>query len=283
MSDDLRLRNYSARTERVYLDHVKALGNYYDAPPALLTADEIRAYLLNAINERGCSWSWWRQSVAALRLFYGRTLGLAGMVPNLPYPRREFRLPRVLSRPEVERLLRAVAILKYKVILMTIYSTGLRTTEAVSLATEDIDPGRMVIHVRQGKGRRDRIVPLSATLLDVFRHYWRLQGMRSWVFPGARYDTPVSTGTVQYWTRFAARTAGLPRGVTPRTLRHSFATHLFEAGTQLRTIQHLLGHTTLMATVIYTHLSQQHLAAVRNPLDYLNIDLAPQQLSFGGL
>lgn len=279
----MRLRNYSTRTEETYLSRVEALSRYYGESPDRLGLDEVRSFLLHAINERACSWSWWRQTVAALRFFYGRTLGRSGVVPCLPYPRKEFHLPEVLSTSEVERLFGAAIHLKHRLILMTIYSGGLRTSEAVRLASENIDTGRMVIQIRQGKGKKDRIVPLSRVLLEALRQYWRVDGMSKWLFPGLKPDAPITAGWVQHATQTAVARAGLPRRVTPRTLRHSFATHLLEAGTDIRIIQGLLGHATLNATLVYTHLSQRHLASVRSPLDGLNLPLAPRQLVLQGL
>ncbi len=283
MRDDMRLRNYSSRTEETYLARVDALGRHYGIPPDRLGLDQVRSFLLHAINQRGCSWSWWRQTVAALRFFYGRTLGRSGVVPCLPYPRKEFHLPEVLSTTEVEQLFNAVHHLKHRLVLMTIYSGGLRTSEAVGLASENIDTSRMVIQVRQGKGKKDRIVPLSRVLLEALRQYWRLEGMNRWLFPGTKPDSPITAGWVQHATQAAVARAGFSKRVTPRTLRHSFATHLLEAGTDLRIIQALLGHATINATLIYTHLSQRHLASIRSPLDGLDLPVAPRQLVFQGL
>jgi integrase/recombinase XerD len=283
MQDDLRLRNYSAATERIYLYHVDKFVHHFHSSPAVLGPEDIREYLLYLINERECSWSWSRQAVAALRFLYGVTLRRPHVVPTIPYPRREVHLPVVLTPLEVERLLSAVRCLKHKVILMTIYSAGLRLSEALNLTVADIDSGRMLIHVRQGKGKRDRILPLSPVLLHTIRQYQRVSDIGPWLFPGKSRLRPIRIGTVQGMIQRARTRAHLNKPATARTLRHSFATHLLESGTDIRVIQRLLGHATLASTEIYTHVSNLHLAAVRSPLDRLSLDLAPAQLTLDGL
>lgn len=282
MSDDLRLRNYSMRTEAAYIVHMIAVFRHFRRPPEDLSLDDVRSYLLHLINVRQCSWSWWKQAVGALRFFYGHTLGRAGVVPYLPFPKREVHLPVVLSLSEVERLINSVRSIKHRTVLMTIYGSGLRLSEARTLTPSDVDPCRMVIHVRQGKGKKDRFVPLSPILLDALRDYWRMAGMTRWMFPGRDDSKPISGERVQAATRDAAKRAGLAKRVSPRTLRHSYATHLLESGVDLLTIQKLLGHTSLNATVVYTHISQHRLAAVRSPLDQLSIGRQRYQLEFDG-
>jgi site-specific recombinase XerD len=282
MLDDLVLRNYSKRTQQVYSLHLRFVERYFGRALETLSTDDLRGYLLHVIRERRCSWSWWRGAVAALRFFYGTTLGRENVVPQLPFPRREFRLPEVLSASEVKALLMVVQPLKYKLLLMTIYSSGLRLSEALSLTPADLDTHRMLIMVTQGKGRKDRIVPLSPLLLEALREYWRRDGINSCLFPGRDPSRPVSSGRVQAVTRRARLQAGIQKRVTPRMLRHSFATHLLEAGTDLLTIQKLLGHIHLHSTAVYTHVTAQHLAGVRSPLDSLAVELAPTQLEFDG-
>lgn len=283
MLDDLRLRNYSRATEKMYLYHADRFVRYFDQSPARLGPEDIRAYLLHLINEKVCSWSWWKQAVATLRFLYGVTLGRQHVVPTIPYPRREVHLPVVLSPSEVERLLGVVRCLKHKVILMTIYSAGLRLSEALHLAPQDIDSASMLIHVRQGKGKRDRSLPLSPVLLHAVRQYRRCSDSGPWLFPGKHEDLPIAMSTVQGMVQRARTRAGISKRATARTLRHSFATHLLEAGTDLRIIQRLLGHATLASTEIYTHVSRRYLEAVRSPLDSLRVGLAPVQLTLEGL
>jgi len=282
MQTDLRLRNYSPATERMYLKHAERFAGHFDRSPEHLGPEHIRRYLLHLIEERGCSWSWWRQAVAALRFLYGTTLGRRDVVPAIPYPRREVRLPVVLDASEVERLFGATRHLRHKLILMTIYSGGLRLSEALRLTPGDIDSASMLIHVRHGKGRRDRIVPLSHSLLDGLRQYRRVQEIGFWLFPGQDPSRPISARAVERMTHLAGVRAGLTKRATPRSLRHSFATHLLEAGVNLRTIQELMGHAHLASTLIYLHVSRRHLASVVSPLDRLRVVVAPTQLSFRG-
>lgn len=283
MRNDLRLRNYSPKTENVYLYHLERFERFSGRSPALLNEEDIRRYLLHLRNDLACSWSWWKQAVAMLRFLYGITLQRESIVPRIPYPRRCVRLPLVLSVAEVERLLRHVRNLKHKTILMALYGAGLRLSEALHLATEEIDTARMLIHVRQGKGRKDRVVPLSPTLLDGIRQLQRAEGRGYWLFPGKHAYRPTSVSVVQTAIRTARRALGLSERVTARTLRHSFATHLLEAGTDLRVIQMLLGHSSLAATEVYTHVSRARLEDVQSPLDQLNVALAPTQLNLGAL
>jgi integrase/recombinase XerD len=276
---DLRLRNYAARTQERYAYYARGISRYCGKAAEDINADEVRQYLLYLLEERRCSSSTCRQAVASLRFLYGTTLGSPDVVQKLPYPRREYRLPVVLSPGEVERLLMACPSLTHRVILMAIYSAGLRLREATALRTRAIDTQRMSIHVEGAKGRKDRLVPLSPMLLASLRQYWRLRPASEWVFPGKNPLTSVSPYTVQTATRQARKRAGLFKPVTPRALRHSFATHLLEAGTDLRVIQALLGHARIEATTVYTHLSGRVLQAVASPLDKLALDFAPRQLA----
>lgn len=221
--------------------------------------------------------------MASLRFLYGTTLGRRDVLPSIPYPRREVRLPVVFTTSEVERLLNAVACIKHKVILMTIYSAGLRTAEALHLAPEDIGGGNMLIHVRHGKGKRERIVPLSPSLLHGLRQYGRIHRSGRWLFPGRDPSYPIHSRSVQRATTIAGWRANLSKRATPRSLRHSFATHLLESGTDIRIIQELLGHAHLATTLVYTHVSRRHLASVSSPLDRLLVDVAPVQLALEGI
>ena len=283
MQIDLRLRNYSRATERVYLHHIDRFVNHFDRSPLQLGPDHVRSYLLHLSSEGAYSWSWWRQAVSALRFLYGTTLRKRDVLPRIPYPRREVRLPVVLTTSEVERLLKAVDSVKHRVILMTIYSAGLRLSEALHLSPEDIDSAGMLVHVRHGKGRRHRIVPLSPSLLHALRQYRRMHNPRHWLFPGQDPRYPICTRTVQRVTNAAGVRARLNKRATPRSLRHSFATHHLEAGTDIRIIQELLGHAHLTTTLVYTHVSRRHLETVSSPLDRLSVDVAPVQLRLNGL
>jgi site-specific recombinase XerD len=197
------------------------------------------------------------------------------MLEHIPFPKVPLRLPIVLSPDEVARLIESANNPLYRTILMTLYSTGMRRAEIVQLKASDIDKERMLVHIRQGKGKRDRSVPLSQKLLDNLREYWRWMKPVTFVFPGIvdgrRVDAPLSDKVVWHACREAAQRAGITQRVTPHTLRHCYATHLLEAGADLRSIQLLLGHADISDTAIYLHLSQRHLKAVANPLDELTV------------
>jgi len=196
-------------------------------------------------------------------------LGKTWMIEHIPFPKQPKRLPVVLSRQEVQRLFEALSNVKHRTILMTLYATGLRIAETLALQLHDIDRQRMLIRVRQGKGGKDRYVPLSETLLEQLRRYWRSCRPPCWLFPGVDPDLPLTAGTVQKVCTKAARKAGLSKKVTPHTFRHTFATHHLEAGTDLKTIQVLLGHRTLNTTSIYLHVAAQAPGQSRDALDLL--------------
>src|SRR2546427_4517059 len=223
------------------------------------------------------SWRWGSvvARVAALRFFYVRTLRRHEFREALPYPKDRRRLPTVLSLEEVTRLINAAGNLLQRALLMTLYGTGMRRTEVSLLKVSDIDSQRMMVRVERGKGGAGRDIPLSPALLETLREYWRWKKPRTYLFPSSERkrgkEQPISDKTVWYACKEAARHAGLTKRVSPHCLRHSFATHLLEAGTDLRTIQILLGHGDLETTAQYLHLSQRHLQAVNNPLDSLSL------------
>jgi site-specific recombinase XerD len=208
------------------------------------------------------SWSQFNQVVAGLRFFFGTTLGRPGMVPMLPYGKRPRRLPTVLSVEEVIQLLAAARPGRERVLLQTGYACGLRISELVRLQVSDIDSSRMVVHVRQGKGQKDRQVPLSPRLLEELRHWWRRHRSKPWLFPGITertMDGPMHAGCLQRMCKRAVARARLAKHVSMHTLRHSYATHLLEAGVDVVTLQKLLGHNSLGTTARYLHLSRRHL------------------------
>jgi len=267
MLEDLRIRNYAAKTQRVYVQSVAAFARHFGRSPDVLGQEEIRAYLIHLREERKVSWSRFNQVVSALRFLYRYTLGREEMVPHLPYPRGERRLPRVLSVEEARRFLGSIANLKHRAALTTAYAAGLRVSEVVGLRVGDVDSQRMVIHVRQGKGRKDRMVMLSTQLLALLRVYVRAVRPGEWLFPGAVPARPLTVRSLQQACAKAARVSGLQKPVSVHTLRHSFATHLLEAGTDLRAIQTLLGHGSVRTTQRYTHVSTLRLQSIRSPLD----------------
>jgi integrase/recombinase XerD len=269
MLEDMRIRNLSPTTRKRYVDRVAAFANHFNKSPSLLGAEDIRVFLHYLVREKKLSSSSINVTVSALRFLYKVTLGCAWDVEKIHYARREKRLPVVLSPEEVTQFLKAVESKKHKVILMTVYATGLRILETTSLKTSDIDSQRMTIRVRQGKGKRDRFVMLSGKLLTILREYWKDFRPSSWMFYGKTKNDPVSAGTVRQVCRLASYESGLKKRVTPHILRHSFATHLLESGTNLRTIQILLGHKSPKSTTLYTHIAVQNLKATTSPFDSL--------------
>jgi len=273
MLADLRIRNYAERTQGIYMHRVAEMARHFKRSPEKLTKEEVRDYLRELKEVRRVSRSAFAQVIGALRFLYKVTLDRPDMVPYLPYPRLKRRHPVVLSAEEVVRLLRATRNLKHRTVAMVLYGAGLRITEALALELRDVDSARMVLTVRHGKGDRDRQVVLSSVLLEGLRVYWRAYRPSRWLFPGQKTDQPLGPSTIQRAVKAARLKAGIAKPVSPHTLRHSYATHLMEAGTDLRVIQTLLGHGSLRTTAIYTHVARERLRATRSPLDALSPEL----------
>lgn len=275
MLEELQRRNYSAITTRNYLRVVTEFAKYFGKPPDRLGLNELRTYQAYLLRERKLTPGTVVNQVAALRFFFVKTLKRHQFRDFLPYPQDRRRLPTVLSREEVSRLINAAGNLFRRTLLMTLYGTGMRRAELAHLKVSDIDSQRMIIRVVAGKGGKDCDLPLSPALLETLREYWRWRKPKLYLFPtrtlGRRLDQSISDKTVWIACSEAARRAGISKRVTPHTLRHSWATHLLEAGTDLRTIQVLLGHGDLETTAQYLHLSQRHLQTVANPLDGLSL------------
>jgi integrase/recombinase XerD len=268
MSEDMQLRHFSPRTQEAYLAAVARFAQHFGRSPAQLGPDHIRQYHLFLLSHHR-SRSVLMLTGAALRFVYTVTLRRPWSVERLPYPRRQRTLPVVLSRAEVARFLAAIAGLKHRALLTTIYAAGLRVSEVVTLKVRDIDSQRMVIRVCQGKGAKDRYVVLSPRLLTLLRTYWKAHRPTEWLFPGRIPGNPLTTRQVMRICHEVRQQAGLTKAVSPHTLRHSFATHLLEAGTDLRSIQLLLGHRSLSTTARYLHISPQLGLAVQSPLELL--------------
>jgi len=273
MLEELQRRNYSESTTRCYIRTVEDFAKRFKRSPDRLGPEHIREYQAELF-KRKLSPGTVTQRLAALRFFYIKTLQRAWSIAQTPYPKQGFRLPTILSQEEVARLIDAALTPYHRTLLMTLYATGVRRAELTQLKVSDIDSQRMVIHVRGGKGRKDRDVMLSPTLLEELREHWRRFQRKpsTWLFPGNRWHTggaPIDTKVVWNACQQAARRAGIEKNVHPHTLRHCFATHLLEAGADLRTIQMLLGHRDLEETTIYLHLSERHLSATASPLDLL--------------
>jgi integrase/recombinase XerD len=269
MIEDMTLRNLSPHTIRAYIDRVAVFAKHFGKSPENLGPTEIRAYLLFLVEKRHVSWGYYGQAICALRFLYRVTLGKDWVVEGVVTPRKEKKLPVVLSPDEVSQFFQAVTSLKHRAILMTAYAAGLRVSEVVALHVADIDSRRMVIRVRQGKGRKDRDVMLSPRLLAVLREYWKATRPAENLFPGNVPGKPISAAAVERACRGACEAAGLGKHVTVHTFRHCFATHLLEAGTNLRTIQLLLGHRSLGTTAVYTQVSATILGATQSPFDRL--------------
>lgn len=266
--DDLRLKNFSPNTIKVYVHSVEKFARHFRRSPEKLGFEEVRSYLVHLI-DRGLSRGTCVIARNSLRHLYQDTLGCSEWIDNLPRPKRERRLPVVLSRDEVGRLFSVVTNLKQKALFMVAYDAGLRLSEIRNLRVDDIDSQRMVIHVRQGKGKKDRYARLTPGLLKLLREYWRTSRPEGLLFPGASKDKPYDLATPGHLLKKACRKAGITKRVSMHTLRHSFATHLLEAGTNLRVIQHLLGHGRIQTTVLYTHISTEELQIAPSLMDEL--------------
>ena len=267
--DDLRLRNYSPRTVETYVTGVVRLARHFNRSPDLLGPDDIRAFQLHLL-ARKVSWCLFNQTVCALRFLYAVTLSRPAMVSHIPFGKRPKTIPiSIMSPEEVVRFLDAAMPGRDRTLLDVAYSCGLRLQELLGLQVGDIDSARMVVHVRRGKGQKDRLVPLSPRLLEVLRVYWRKGRPKSWLFPGPDADKALTDGGVQRMCRRTGVRAGLSKRITPHTLRHSYATGLLEAGVDLLTIQKLLGHRSFSTTLIYLHVRRPHLESIASPLDLL--------------
>ena len=276
MLEELQRRNYSQHTTRYYIRTVEDFARRFNRPPDRLGLRHIREYQAELFQKQKLSSGTINNRLAALRFFYIKTLKKNWSIAETPYSKRALHLPSILSQEEVTQLIDAALTPYHRILLLTLYATGVRNAELTHLKVSDIDSKRMVIHIQGGKGRRDRDVMLSPKLLEELREHWRHLPRKSstWLFPGNRWhnsDQPIDTKTPRNACKEAAKRAGIKKQVHPHTLRHCFATHLLEAGADLRTIQILLGHGDLKETTIYLHLSQRHLHATASPLDSLKL------------
>lgn len=270
MEREMVLRRMSVRTRQSYSEAVAALARHYRRRPDQLTEQEVQAYLLYLIEERKLAYSSCKVALHGLRFFYHETLKLEELNFDVPRARAPQKLPQILSREEIERLFVAATQFKHRVLLMTTYGAGLRVSEVCALKIGDIDSQRMTIRVEQGKGNKDRYSLLSPRLLKDLRHYWQMDRPRMWLFPAARSaDRPMSPPTAQKIYYLARDKAKITKRCGIHGLRHAFATHLLEAGTDVHTIQRLMGHGDIQTTMRYFHLAQQKIAATRSPLELL--------------
>ena len=275
MLEEIQRRNYSHRTARTYVRIVRDFAEYFHQPPNKLGPEQIRQYQAHLFQAKKLAPATVSQYVSALRFLFVKTLRRHFLTEYIPFPKSRKRLPTVLSPEEVSRLIDAACNLYHRTLLMTLYSTAARRAELCRLKVQDIDSQRMMIRINQGKGGRDREVPLSPKLLQTLRVYWRWMQPTTFLFPGTvkgvRADVPITPNVVWLACRQAAQRAGITKRLSPHSLRHSCASHLLEAGADLRTIQVLLGHSRLEHTLIYLHLSPKHLQAIPNPLDALEV------------
>jgi site-specific recombinase XerD len=270
MLEDMQVRNLAPLTQRAYTEQVARFARYFGRSPARLGAKEIRAYQVYLATERHLAPASLAITVAALRFLYTGTLQkpwAAAVV--IPTPKVPDTLPVVLSPAEVAQFLASVVLPNHRTILTTCYAAGLRISEAVRLTPAAIDSQRMVLRVTQGKGQKDRDVMLSPTLLEILRDWWRVSRPRPWLFPGDRPGAPITTRAVHRACRAARRRCGIAKAITPHSMRHAFAVHLLEAGTDVRTIQLLLGHRSLATTARYLRLTTTKVCATVSPLDRL--------------
>lgn len=271
MIRDMQLRRFSDRTQESYLYGVRGIAKHYMRPPNQLTDREIQDYILYMLNERKLAWSTCNISVSALRFLYGTTLGRTSTCLSIPPRKTEQRLPQILSVQELERLFNVTRNPKHRALLMTVYAAGLRVGEAVRLKATDIDGDRMTIRIQQGKGRKDRYTTLSPRLLKELRGYWKRCRPSEWLFPGKFPDRPMPRDTAYTIYVKAQLKAGIHKTGGIHSLRHAFATHMLEAGVDLRTLQILMGHRSLMTTQRYLRVTRKNLGAPGRPMDLLAI------------
>jgi integrase/recombinase XerD len=269
MLEDLQIRNYAPTTVAAYIRSVAGFAKYFGKSPEFLGAEHIREYQLH-LKEKGVSLSSYIQAVCGLRFLYSNTLHLAVGIERIPLPRYEKKLPVILSREEVKALLEAPRNLSHRTILTTMYAAGPRISEVAKLKVSDIDSRRNVIWIRGGKGHKDRQILLPPKLLELLRVYWRSKRPKDWLFPGGKPGRPISRESIYRACLKAAQKANISKPVHPHSLRHAFATHLLEAGVDLRTIQILLGHSKLETTARYLHVADTAVRSTVSPLELLD-------------
>ena len=277
MVEDMQLRNLALVTQRNYIAHVAAFAKFFGKSPEVLDQEAVREYLLYLLNERKLSAEGVNQQVSALKFIYLTTLEMPWNDLDFPRVKRPHRLPVVLSHEEVVQFFDYGPSLRYRAALMLCYGAGLRVSEAVAVKVGDIDSQRRLIRVEQGKGRKDRYAMLSPRLLEVLRVYWRAARPQPYLFPSWRSGRHLNAASLQQACRDAWLRSGLRKRVTVHTLRHSFATHLLENGTDVRVIQVLLGHSQIDTTARYTAVTPQLIGATLSPLDQLDRKLARRQ------
>lgn len=273
MIEDMQLHGLAAKTQQCYVDAVKNLARHYGRSPDRLSEPEVRQFFVHLINEKQVAESTLRVHLYGVKFFYQKTLGRPWLVFDIIRPRRRKKLPVVLSHDEVRRIVRRVRNATVRMCLTTIYSCGLRLSEGTHLRVTEIDSERMLVCVRQGKGGKDRYVPLAQCTLEQLRAYWKTHRSRPWLFPSRDTCSPVSNGLVQKTFKAALRESAVRKDASVHTLRHSYATHLLEHGVNLRVIQEVLGHKSPKTTAIYTHLTRKMIADLQATVNQLMADL----------
>jgi len=269
MIHDMQLQRLAPKTQKAYVTAVAGLAKFYQCSPDRLSPEQIRTYLHHLLVERRLAWSSCNQAAAGLKFFYTKTLGWDVLHLNLPPRTGRLQLPHILSTEELQRLFTHARNPRHRVLLMTTYAAGLRVSEVVRLRLTDIASDRLLLRVEQGTGRKDRSTILSTRLLTELRAYWQCYRPTPWLFTGLDPHTPMPIGTAQKISYHTKQRAGITHGHGIHTLRHCFATHLLEAGADVRTIQMLLGHQSLDTTTQYLQITRQHLATIRSPFDLL--------------
>jgi integrase/recombinase XerD len=270
MTEDMQVRNLSPHTQDSYVQQVSLFARHFTKSPDVLGPEEIRSYQLYLTNEKKLAPSSILTAIAALRFLYKVTLHKDWSLEEIiPTPKKPQKLPIVLSPEEVLQFLSCIESVKHRTILATCYAAGLRISEAIRLKVADIDSQRMVIRVEQGKGQKDRYVMLSPKLLQILRNWWPITRPKQWLFPGDQIGGHISKAAVQHACQKAHQRCGIVKPITPHSLRHSFATHLLESGTDLRTIQLLLGHRSLATTSRYLRIATSKVCSTTSPLDLL--------------
>jgi len=281
MLEDLQIRNYAPGTVTAYIRGVAEFAKHFHKSPDLLGPEQIREYQLYLIKEKGVSLSSYKISVCGLRFLYSNTLHLPFAIDRIPLPRYERKLPVILSPAEVKLMLETPKHLGYRTILSTMYATGARVSEVAHLHVPDIDSGRGVIWIRAGKGSKDRQTLLPPKLLEVLKVYYRWKRPKEWLFPGAKPGQPITCKSIFRACKQAAQDAGISKPVHPHSLRHAFATHLLDAGVNLRAIQILLGHAKLETTARYLHVSDTTVRSTVSPLELLDpLDIVQAATTF---
>ena len=269
MLEDMSIRNFAENTQLSYVQQVSAFARHFERSPEDLGPEQVRAYQAHLVIDRSLTASSVGIATSALRFLYRVTLKRGWTPDDIPMPKKPFKLPAVLSPAEVMHFLASIDSLKHRTILMTAYAAGLRVSEATHLKVTDVDSQRMVLRVDQGKGGKDRYVMLSPRLLEELRSYWTAVRPKTWLFPGDTAAQPISKGAVQQACHKAHRACGITKPITPHSLRHAFATHLLESGTDVRRIQLLLGHRSLATTSRYLKIATSTVCATVSPFDLL--------------